>query len=191
MFKLLFNLLLIGACAGIFFLPTYGISAKYADIQSIKQELEQYTEANNNAKKLAEKRDELQNKFNSYNEAQRSRLVTFLPDNIDPIRFILEMEGIGKKLGVPIKGASYGTLQTTKKDQSIAVGDSTYGTYTFSFSSEGSYNTMLTTLRELEKSLRLMDVTSLTLTAPQGVDPSGRPVDYYTYNIRLNTYWLK
>jgi hypothetical protein len=192
MFKILFNLLLIGAAAGIFFLPTYGISAKYEDIKSVQAEIKQYAEANDSAKKLAAKLDELINKNNSISPAQQARLVTFLPDNIDPIRFILEMESIGRKLGMPVRGARYTAVKTNNTTQdTAAVGDAKNGIFTFEFTTEGSYDNLVKMLNALNNSLRLIDVTSMTIT-PGGAGGDGtRSSDYYTYNIKLTAYWLK
>jgi dsDNA-binding SOS-regulon protein len=196
MFKLLFNLLLIGACAGIFFLPEYGISAKYTDIKAVKAEIEEYKKANDSAKKLAEKRDELNEKYNSFTDAQRQRLVTFLPDNIDPIRFILEMEGVGKKMAMPIRGASYSAVKNVANpDQTIAVGDVKYGVYNFSFATEGNYDSLTKLLDQFNNSLRLIDITDISVSAgsPAGLaaGDGARPSDFYTYNVKLTTYWLK
>jgi dsDNA-binding SOS-regulon protein len=196
MFKLLFNLLLIGACAGIFFLPTYGISAKYTDIKAVKVEIEEYKKANDSAKKLAEKRDELNQKYNSFTDAQRQRLVTFLPDNIDPIRFILEMEGIGKKMGMPIRGATYSAIKNVANpEQTIATGDVKYGVYNFSFSTEGNYDSLTKMLDQFNNSLRLIDITDVSIAAgsPAGLQggEGARPTDFYTYQVKLTTYWLK
>ncbi len=195
MLKLLFNLLLIGAAAGIFFLPKYGISAKYNDIKNIQSEIKEYQNANDSAKKLAEKRDELSGTYNGFQDAQRARLVTFLPDNIDPIRFILEMEGIGKKLGMPIRGAKYNSIKNVANtSDTIAVGDIKYGEFTFDFSTEGSYDNLVKLLETLNNSLRLIDVTNITIVqsgGTAGVGDTIRPADYFTYNIHLVTYWLK
>ncbi len=197
MFKLLFNLLLIGACAGIFFLPKYGISAKYTDIKAVKAEIEEYKKANDSAKKLAEKRDSLAQTYNSISEAQKQRLVTFLPDNIDPIRFILEMEGVGKKLGMPIRGASYTAIKNVANpaEQTIATGDVKYGVYNFSFSTEGNYDSLTKMLDQFNNSLRLIDITDISVSAasPAGLQGAegARPSDFYTYQVKLTTYWLK
>ena len=113
MFRLIFNLLLLGACAGIFFLPTYGISAKYDDVKVKQADITEYDNANKSARQLVDKRDSLLAADQAISPEDHARLITFLPDNIDPIRYILEMEGIGKKLGMPIKGASYSSVKSS------------------------------------------------------------------------------
>jgi hypothetical protein len=192
MFKLIFNILLLGAAAGIFFLPNYGISAKYEDIKVIQAQVKEYANANNSAKELAEKRDALTNVYNQISPAQQNRLITFLPDNIDPIRFILEMEAIGRKLGMPIRNAKYSSVKNVvNTENTIATEDTKYSIFTFEFTTEGSYDNLTALLQSLNNSLRLIDVTNVTITAATGGADAQRPADYYTYGIRLNAYWLK
>lgn len=192
MFKLIFNLLLIGAAAGLFFLPKYGISTKYEDIKSVQTQAKEYTNANNSAKALAEKRDALTNEYNQISDQEKKRLVTFLPDNIDPIRFILEMESIGRKIGMPIRGAKYSSIKNvTNPQDTIATEDTKYSIFTFEFTTEGSYDNMYTLLESLNNSLRLIDVINITVTPAGGGADSQRSSDFFTYNVRLNAYWLK
>ena len=47
-----------------------------------------------------------------------------------------------------------------------------------------SYDNFIAFLKDLEKSLRLVDVVSLTFTAPES-SPT------YDFTIGLKTYWLK
>ena len=191
MFRLIFNLLLLGACAGIFFLPNYGISAKYEDIKAKKADVAEYDNANKSARKLVDKRDSLLTADQAISPEDHARLVTFLPDNIDPIRYILEMEGIGKKLSMPIKGASYSSVKAGGAPaQTAGAADVKYGVFTFSFSSEGSYDDIQRLLKEFERSLRLIDIENITITsATTGTDYRG--LDHYIFQVTLKTYWLK
>lgn len=192
MFKLIFNLLLIGAAAGLFFLPKYGISAKYEDIKSVQTQAKEYANANKSAKDLATKRDSLTNEYNQISDQEKKRLVTFLPDNIDPIRFILEMESIGRKIGMPIRGAKYTSIKNvTNPQDTIATEDTKYSIFTFEFTTEGSYDNMYTLLESFNNSLRLIDVTNITVTPAAAAADSQRQADFFTYNVRLNAYWLK
>ena len=176
-------------------MPTYGISAKYQDIKKINLEVEEYSKANDSAKKLTEKRDELTNSYNSFTDAQRNRLVTFLPDNIDPIRFILEMEGIGKKFGMPIKNAKYTAVKNINNpEQNISDSDLKYAEFTFEFATEGSYDNFVKLLNEFDKSLRLIDVVAISIASGSlnsSQEGENSPVDFYKYNVTVKAYWLK
>ena len=192
MFKLIFNLLLLGACAGIFFVPKFGISAKYDDIKVRKAEIKEYDNANKSARDLVAKRDDLNNRFNAFTPQEQSRLITFLPDNIDPIRYILEMEGIGKKLGMPIKGAGYTSAKIGGTPVLTAgASDVKYGVFNFTFTSEGSYSDLQRMLTEFDRSLRLIDIESIGITPAGGNGLDYKALDHYNFQIVLKTYWLK
>jgi hypothetical protein len=195
MFKLIFNLLLLGASAGIFFLPTYGISAKYADVQAKQAEIKEYENANKSARELVGKRDELLSKDQAISPEEHARLITFLPDNIDPIRFILEMEGIGKKIGMPIKNARYSSVKAVAApEQAAGSSDVKYGIFTFIFTTEGSYDDLQKMLKEFDRSLRLIDIETISFTqAGTSSTQAGAPsaTDHYIYTVTLKTYWLK
>ena len=57
------------------------------------------------------------------------------------------------------------------------------GAVTLGFSVSGSYENLQAFLADLAKSLRLVDVTSVTF--------SSNDRNVYDYNIELQTYWLK
>lgn len=196
MFKLIFNLLLLGAAAGIFFLPNYGISAKYEDIKLKKAEIKEYANANKSALDLVGKRDELLARDQAISPQDHARLITFLPDNIDPIRFILEMEGIGKKLAMPIKNARYSSVKTAAAPEQVAgASDVKYGVFTFSFTTEGSYDDLQKLLKEFDRSLRLINVENISITGNNSSSAAEGAVrlssDQYVFQITLTTFWLK
>jgi Tfp pilus assembly protein PilO len=54
---------------------------------------------------------------------------------------------------------------------------------TISFSFTASYQNFLAFLQDIQSSLRILDITHLTVTT--------NPTGTYTYSIQLTTYWLK
>ena len=58
-----------------------------------------------------------------------------------------------------------------------------YGTISLTFSVTSSYESFLAFLADIESSQRLVDVSSLAFSA--GVDNN------YTFNVTIQTYWLK
>ena len=55
-----------------------------------------------------------------------------------------------------------------------------------SFSIEGSYQNFLKFVGDLDKSLRIVDVQSVTFSSLSDKDASS-----YLYNFKIRTYWLK
>ena len=70
-------------------------------------EIASYDEALDNSKALEAERDKLTQKYNSFNPEDLSRLQKLLPDNVDNIRLILEIEKIASPYGMALKDVKY------------------------------------------------------------------------------------
>jgi hypothetical protein len=198
--KLFLNLFLIGISVGLFLVPGYGISAHYDKIKVLNVEISAYQEASNNAQKLANQRTELQTKLNAISPEENTRLMVLLPDGIDSIRFILEIQNIVGKLGLPLKNVKYSANKTAADQQNAQIGakESLYGTFTFEFTTEATFAQFLVLLDKLEKNLRVIDIQSISFSNNGNIQsvtgvgsPSQTSGEQMTYQIKLNTYWLK
>ncbi|NDE67999.1 hypothetical protein EB052_00165, partial [bacterium] len=71
-------------------------------------------------------------------------------------------------------------------DRSVAGGTPTgnpYNTMSLTFNVTGKYQDFLDFLRDLEKSLRILDTTKISLSA--------NDTGTYDYGVELRTYWLR
>jgi hypothetical protein len=73
---------------------------------------------------------------------------------------------------------------TGEKSETVGVDQSLYGTLTLSFSTTATYTTFLAFMRDLEKSLRLIDIVSVQFA-------SSDTNQLYDYTVSIKTYWLK
>jgi hypothetical protein len=172
-------------------MPEYGIRDQYEKVKELQVKIASYQEASNNANKLAKQRQELQDKLNAISSEQNTKLLTLLPDQIDSIRFILEAEQLMGRLGMPLKNVKY-TANKNSGDSNAQIGtkDTSHGTFTFEFTTEGTFSEFLGLLNKLEKNLRIIDVKSITFNAAAGVG-SAINDNRMIYNVKMNTYWLK
>ena len=200
MFKLIFNTGLLIAAVAVFFLPGYGISAKYAEVQTVKKEIAEYQTAADNARKLTEQRDAIQDTYNSFSPEEKKRLDLILPDNIDSVRYILEVEDIGRKFGMPIKDVNFSANKSVA-DGDVVIGakEKPYGVFTFQFSTEGKFSDFLLLLESIEKNLRIMDIQGISFSSGDGTtsrslfggQTQSQASDIYSYQIKMQSYWLK
>ena len=124
-----------------------------------------------------------------------ARLNKFLPDNIDNVRLIIDMNNIGKFHGMAMRGVSVaggaeaGRPSTSppasggsdaESGESLLKADSVV----ISFSVSASYEAFKEFLADLSSSLRLLDVASVSMA-------TGETKNLYTFNLGLKTYWLK
>ena len=173
------SIILVIASLGLFF--GY-IDPTYTDIKKeVREERGKYTQALENSKDVKKQRERLMNEYKVVKDDDKSKLVKMLPDNIDNVRLLIDIDEIAKGHSMRIRDFR---TDTAEKSDTIGQGVSTYGTLTLTFSTTATYGTFLAFLRDLEHSLRILDVTSISFA-------SSDTNDVYDYSITLKTYWLK
>ncbi|MCA9353563.1 hypothetical protein KC842_01695 [Candidatus Nomurabacteria bacterium] len=174
----------------------------YEEIKTMKVEALAYDEALQNARELQEIRDALAEKYSNFNDSDLDRVEKLLPDNVDSIRLIIEIERIAAQYGMIVKEVSYASPDKEETDANGApIGKITpaelaylnrdYSESTLSFSTEGSYENFLAFLSDLESSLRVVDVTDVSFSSLYTTTQAGVVNDSYKYSFSIKTYWLK
>jgi len=171
-------IILIVASVGLFF--GY-VDGAYSDVKVLRTEQADYDRALSNSKELQAERDKLLTKFNNINTTDLDRLNKLLPDNIDNVRLVIDIDNIASNYGMRIRNFK---TETGDKIETVGVDQTPYGTLTLTFSTTASYTTFLAFMHDLEKSLRLIDVTSVQFA-------SSDTSQFYDYSVSIKTYWLK
>lgn len=172
------SIILIIASAGLFF--GY-VDPTYTKIQADQLEKADYDKALSNSTAFKQEKEKSLEKFNNMDKANTDKLAKLLPDHIDNIRLIIDIDEMAKTYGMRIRNFK---TETNEKSDTIGKDTSQYGTLTLSFSTTASYNTFLAFLRDLERSLRVIDVTSVQFA-------SSDTSQLYDYGVTVKTYWLK
>lgn len=172
------SIILILASAGLFF--GY-VDPTYTKIQADQLIKADYDKALNNSKDLQSERDKLLDKRNKMDRSETEKLAKLLPDNIDNVRLIIDIDEMAKTYGMRIRNFK---ADAGEKKDTIGTDTSKYGTLTLSFSTTATYQTFLAFLRDLEHSLRIIDVSAVQFS-------SGDTNALYDYNVTVKTYWLK
>ncbi len=181
MSKTFIPILLIVASIGIFF---GFIDPTYKQIEAKRTKLAQYDEALGKSKDLTNRRIDLSNKYKSITDEDRVRLSKMLPNAVDNVRLILDIDSIAKRHGMKIRNTRINQAASAEdKSNPLVVDERTFGSIGLSFSVSSSYNEFINFLNDLEHSLRITDIVSLTLV-PQ-------KIGMYDFSIDLKTYWLK
>ena len=138
------------------------------------------------AEEVSAKKNELSLTYNSFSDEELSRLNELLPDHIDNIHLIIDVNGIAKKNGMAIKNIDVSTsADVASRDKMIETTslDPRLGMMKLSFSVTGTYEMYKKFVGDLATSLRIIDMSSVSFaTDDKGI---------YTYDIVLKTYWLK
>lgn len=191
MTKLTTPILLIILSIGLFFVY---VDPKYNDVQKIILEQERFDQALDKSKELQIIRDRLLATYNTFSTNDLDRLAKLLPDNVDNVRLVLDIDHIASVYGMRIKDVSVDTIEE-RKAGTIGPNKNKYESVTLSFSMVSSYNNLTKFIRDLERSLRIVDIIKISLASVEGqinnLDKSENKENLYKYSISLKTYWLK
>jgi len=162
---------------GLFFSFT---DSEYVKIQALKEQQQQYITAQVRSNDLLKIRDDLTAKFNALSPVDLVKLEKLIPNTIDSIRLIIEMEGITLGFGVPLKNIQ---VNVTEAKNTNGSSNGSYNSALISFSITTTYNNFQELLKGIEKSLRMIDVQSITFATAD--------TDIYTFSVTMKTYWMK
>jgi Tfp pilus assembly protein PilO len=196
MLRLITPIILIGISIAGFFVV---IQPYYQDIKEMQAKSVAYNEALNNSKVLEVERDKLVEKYNLMNPVMVDRLNKFLPDSVDNIRLILEIERIAAPYGMVLRDVKYDTLKkadetnpNTVKGAVSLEPNKDYNVWDLEFSTQGSYSNFLNFVRDLQNNLRIVDISAVEFSSDAGVGANiGQAGSVYKYGFKVKTYWLK
>jgi Tfp pilus assembly protein PilO len=188
MMRTLFALLGVGGAVALFLLYT---KPAYDSVQALQAENESYDLALEKAAELQRLKQSLLSRYNAFNPADIERLHKLLPDHIDNVRLILDLDTLASRHGLAIQNMAVSRPGEEDTGNRNVIGPSraSFDSVTFSFATAATYDDIQIFLADLEDSLRIVDLVSLSIDGG-GLQPSGgEPV--YNFSITLRTYWLK
>jgi Tfp pilus assembly protein PilO len=152
-------------------------------IKNLQAEYAEYQTALNNSNQIRAKRQALMEKRGEINPEDLQKLEKLLPDNIDNIKLVINMNQIAQKHTLVLKNLKLDTAVKTDTPNKLGSDNNKYGTVGLSFSVSSSYDNFQNFLNDLEKSLRLVDITDLSIT--------GNDSGVFDFSVGMKTYWLK
>jgi len=169
---------------GIFFAyisPTWS-----GPVAASKAAIESNLKALDAAKKYTEKENELAAARDNIDPENLARLSTFLPDSVDNVGLILDINALAARSGL-----SLSNINAVKNNYGGAASDgalpvaqtSPVGSVDLSLSAIGTYKALQAFLVGIEKSARLLDVQDILVrSSDTGV---------YNYEMVVRLYWLR
>ena len=214
-------MMFVGAGALIF---VY-VSPTYTEANKIKSEVAVYQQALEKATEVQELKRGLLAKLNDFSGANVERLEKMLPDHIDNIHLVLDLDGMATARGLSLSTVNVqreGGATKEKKDQGIALAGAVqeqrrYQSVVLEFSVVATYADMIAFMRDIERSLRLVDLIQLKIGPGQNqqqqlefsqipselarfggqnrgqglVQTGGTGIEpTYTFTVNIRTYWL-
>ncbi len=188
--KIIFSLCSLGVAGATLFLYT---QPTYDNVKVLENQSSEYSQALAKARELQELIKSLLDRYNSFEPGDLDRLNRSLPDHVDNVRLVLDLDNLASKHRMSLENVAIGQA-AKNSSQSASVGaaqpigknDQKYDSLTLSFTMHGTYEDFTAFLKDIESSLRIVDVVSLGI-----VPDSSQAVGQYQYDMMIRTYWLK
>src|SRR3989344_4547279 len=183
--------ILIIASLGVFFgyiNPAYGAltgaqELSLRSVKELKEERPRYLDAMNKTREVEEARKGLLAKYNAIPTEDRERIEKLLPDHVDSVRLIIDINNVASQYRMTLKNISLVNDEGKQSKASSAIGprEKRFKEVELSFNITGSYENFRAFVRDLEQSLRLVDVETVTFAAAE---------EAYDYSVTILTYTL-
>jgi Tfp pilus assembly protein PilO len=197
MIRLIIAIVTTVLAGSVFFFYT---QPAYDLVRTDQAQIDQYNQALDKAAQLQQLKQSLLARYNAFDPNNLDHLQKLLPDHVDNIGLILELDNLAGHYGLALQNVDVSTPGTQTPAAKTAVGsvgvaNQTYSSLTLTFSTQGAYDSFVQFMNDLQSSLRVVDIVSLTVSPVGTTNAAGRPgvpaQPVYTYQITLRTYWLK
>ena len=121
---------------------------------------------------------------NAITEENLKKLEVFLPDSVDNVALILDLDAIASRFGLKISNLDVATERVNTSAQgALSTATNPVGAINLSLSVTGSYTAFQSFLQSIEKNTRILDVQDITV--------KGSDTGVYTYQLKMRLYWLR
>ena len=212
MIKIIISVVSLVVAGGVFFMYT---ESAYSNTKVLQASIDQHNLALDKAKELKVLQESLLSRFNAFNKGEVERLHKLLPDHVDNVRLILDLDRLASTFGMALQNVVISSPASESADKtvigSIGAGKQKYDSLTLKFSTHGTYANFIAFIESLESSLRIVDLVNLSLTpegqggatqiasvargaasgsASQGTSAAASE-SFYKFDITVRTYWLR
>ncbi|MDO8522363.1 MAG: type 4a pilus biogenesis protein PilO [bacterium] len=199
MIKIIISIVSLAIAGGVFFIYT---ESAYSNTQLLQTNIDRHNQALDKAAELKKLQETLLSRFNAFNKDEVDRLHKLLPDHVDNVRLILDLDHLASTFGMALQNVVISSPASesagTTVIGSIGAGKEKYDSLTLRFSTHGTYANFVAFMESLESSLRIVDLVALSLSpeapgsAAKGTNtPAAASESSYKYDITVRTYWLR
>lgn len=217
MMRLVLPIILIVAAIGIYFYLTQPLinapltvdgptQTTMGGIKALQAEKKQLELAIDYIAQLKGKALQIEKQASAISPEDIERLDQFLPDSVNDLQLLVDVDNIAKRSGMTIKDVKLSSDDSKKnraannstvvQTEGATVAPPVITKVHLSFTALGSYAQLKSFLTDVSKSLRIMDVEKLSVSAGGKIGSSASSTaaasnGIYQYQVDLATYWLK
>ena len=187
MSKIIAPILFIIASVGLFFSYISPAMDTLRQATDLKDRLVVAVEKYND---LFQRREMLRSNYASIPVADEQNLHRILPDEIDPVRIIIDIDRLARAPGIGLQVSSFELprMHTTQSSRGAEEEKNQLTTWVMATTVEGSYAGFKTFLATLERSLTIFDVTQLEI---EKIDIGATADRGQRYKVTMHVYSLK
>ncbi len=194
MSKIITPIILFIVSVGLFF--TY-IKPAYGTLLKLREQSARLDLAIAESDVLLEKHTDLVKKYNNISDINKKRFKQFLPDALDAVGIIIDMDFLATKhnlnirtFEVPVmKDVNVGNRNKRKASNNSEDENNPVKSATFTIECDGNYDDFKKFLLDIERDLLLLDMTELNISVSDITEPGA--VMETVYSVKLQTYWFK
>ena len=203
--KIVIPTLLIALALGAFFLYTQPI---YGEAKEVKAEVAKLKDAQTKLDAALKKKDKLATTYNALDTTLIDRLEKLMPDNLDNIKLIIDVDRTAKQYGMILNAVKFdvdqqvkaaATAKTTTNTSATATSDDApvvrdnksaleakkdYNSFSLTMTVTGTFANFTKLMSDMEKNLRIIDITTVTFDAQD-------TKEVYKFEVKAKIYWLK
>jgi hypothetical protein len=159
-------------------------SPQYRDAKSLSGLAGEYRRVVDNVDRISESKDALLLSYESIPAIEKERLSKILPSNADAVGLARELDTIAARHGFTILGVKVESGPDENSAEIVLPEFSApYEKVLVSFNFISNYQSFSGFLSDLEKSLRIMDVKTVSFLTGEA--------PLYEHQVTVETYWLK
>ena len=140
--RLIIGTIAILIAGGVFFFYT---QPSYDTVQAQQAQIDQYNQALDKAAELQTLKQTLLSRYNSFDPNALDRLQKLLPDHVDNIALILDLDSIATRYGLALQNVDISTAGVATPANQTAIGaigstNQAYDSLTLTFTTQGTYS---------------------------------------------------
>lgn len=180
MFKPFFSIALIILAIIAYFM---GIRPMNEKINALMAERDAKASTLKQGQEISKAVSDLEKKAGSLSESEKNSLNTLLPDKINAVQKVLDLQSLAAKNQLVLVGSVEGKEEARANEPVPAGGVQNYSAFSINFSLIGSYESFKKFLADLAKSKVINEVESLSFSSPGSKEP-------FRFSLSVKTFWL-
>ncbi len=155
------------------------------EVRDLLKQRSDYQTALANIEEVKQLRDSLESQYNDLSQDNIARLEKVIPQNLNIVKLTADLDALAGKRSMSLRNVRV-TEQASDNSVGITAKENKpYKTTTMSFSVLGSYSNFVSFLRDIEKSLQLIDVRAVNMKT------GGTSTNIMQFDVTVQTYWIQ